>query len=69
MARNIWIPCAKIQPNRIGSYLVTTARNKVMIDRWDGEMWGMCNPANRRGRYKDHYAWTYLPPAAERITE
>ncbi len=56
-----WIPCDKINPLKPGAYLVTTAHGKIRIDRWDGEMWAMCNPANKRGRYKLHRAFTYLP--------
>lgn len=60
-----WVVASKIDPVEVGQYLVTTARGKVMIDRWDGEFWGMCNPQNKRGAYKCHKAWTYLPIPAE----
>lgn len=63
-----WIPITH-PPREVGAYLVTTARGKVKIDRWDGEMWSMCNPANRRGRYKPHRAWSYLPPPSEEVEE
>ena len=64
-----WIPITH-PPREVGAYLVTTARDKVKIDRWDGEMWSMCNPANRRGRYRLHRAWTYLPqPSTKEVKE
>lgn len=46
-------------PLEVGSYLVTTATGKVMVDRWDGNDWGQCRP--RKGRYRPHKAWGHLP--------
>lgn len=63
-----WIPTS-IPPVKVGTYLVTTANGKIILDRWDGEWWGRCSTrlgTNRGfGRYKMHRAWTELPTPAE----
>lgn len=53
-------------PLEAGIYLVTTANNKVRIDRYDGEHWGLCKPRHEirkrhQGRYRLHRAWGHLP--------
>lgn len=71
----IWMPCEYKQPEEAGTYLVSTAGQKIRIDRWDGEAWGLCRPRNQikhrdKGRYKPHRAWCYLPkPYEERTTQ
>jgi len=62
-----WIP-TPWKPKEVGSYLVTTAKGKVTMDRWDGEGWGLCRPRTEikrrgQGRYRPHKAWSPLPPA------
>lgn len=32
--KNVWIPCDKLQPDKDGTYLVTTANGKVRLDRY-----------------------------------
>lgn len=60
----IWTPCDKKQPDRDGTYIVTTAKGAVRFDRYvDGE-WAMCHP-QCRGAYKPHKAWGYVPQAYE----
>lgn len=61
----IWMPCEEYKPNEIGTYLVVTNNGHLRIDRWDGEMWGLCRPRNQipnrdKGRYKPHKAWSYM---------
>lgn len=62
-----WIEI-KYRPKEVGHYLVTTAKDKVVIDRWDGETWGKCTPRSdikgrSYGKYRQHKAWTPLPPS------
>ena len=68
-----WIPITH-PPREAGTYLVTTAKGAVILDRWDGETWGRCTPRlslkHRHGRYPMHRAWTYLPqPSTEEVKE
>lgn len=61
-----WIRADKYSPKEAGSYLVTTHKGNVMIDRFDGEGWARCQPridikGRDKGRYKMHKAWTFLP--------
>lgn len=63
----VWMPM-DIPPVEAGSYLITTCKDKIRIDRWDGSEWGLCRPRYERnnrdkGRYRPHKAWSYLPPA------
>lgn len=67
--RIYWIP-VRFQPKEPGAYLVTTAKNAVMIDRWDGESWARCIPRvgihGSYGRYPMHLAWMPLPKPARK---
>lgn len=58
-----WIPCDTLLPDRNGTYLVTTAKGKIRMDRFIDGAWGLClpRPKNGKGRYKPHKAWAYLP--------
>lgn len=50
------------KPRKVGAYLVTTAKGSVIIDRWDGNTWGLCFPrAKTKSYYKMHKAWMPLP--------
>ena len=56
----IWTPCELKNPDKDGTYMVTTANGAVRFDRYvDGE-WGLMNP-QCRGKYKPHLAWGYVP--------
>lgn len=57
----IWIPCDVKQPDKDGTYLVTTVNGSVRFDRYVGGVWGLCNPHNSRGRYRNHLAWGAIP--------
>lgn len=62
----IWLPCEEYKPNIIGTYLVVTNKGAIRIDRWDGEMFGLCRPRHQiknrdKGKYKPHRAWAYMP--------
>lgn len=57
-----WIPCDKFQPDRDGTYLVTTANGKIRFDKFVDGVWCLCIPRARTGgRYRPHRAWMYLP--------
>lgn len=57
-----WIPCDKFQPDKDGTYLVTTANGAITFDRFIDGAWGKCLPSVKgKGRYKLHKAWMYLP--------
>lgn len=64
-----WIS-TKFMPKEVGTYLVTTAKGAVLLDRWDGETWGRCTPrcGMKRGfgRYSMHKAWTPMPSPARK---
>lgn len=64
-----WINAKRFKPKEAGTYLVTTAKRSITLDHWDGERWGKCTPHSfskhpRKGVYKPHIAWTFLPPPA-----
>lgn len=63
-----WIE-TKYKPKEVGTYLVTTATGKIMLDRWDGETWGRCNLRNKingtHPGYRDHLAWSLCPKPYE----
>lgn len=63
MQKDNWIPCDLFQPDKNGTYLVTTVNGKVRIDRFVDGAWGLClaRPKNNKGRYRPHIAWCYLP--------
>lgn len=64
-----WIE-TKFLPKEVGTYLVCTCNDKIIIDRWDGDCWGKCRPtAKGKGHYRLHRAWTTLPPAYKEIVE
>lgn len=56
----IWTPCDKKNPDKEGTYMVTTAHGAIRFDRFVDGKWGLCNP-QCRGRYKPHKAWAYMP--------
>ena len=59
---NQWIPCDTFLPDKDGVYLVTTARGKMIMDRFIDGAWAKCLPTVKgKGRYDPHIAWTYLP--------
>lgn len=64
-----WIPI-DIPPVEVGSYLVTTCKGKIRLDRYDGDQWGLCKPRAEvtqmdKGRYRPHKAWAMMPDAFE----
>lgn len=60
--KDVWIPCDKFLPEKEGAYLVTTAQEKIVIDRWTNGAWARCVPTVKgKGRYKPHKAWMFLP--------
>lgn len=72
MSKNVWIP-VRIPPTEVGSYLVTTAKGAIIMDRWDGEHWARCVPRygikKRFGSYEQHRGWTYLPQPMSEVEQ
>ena len=74
MRTDEWVPVAQFNPMFPGHYLVTTHKDKIMIDRWDGESSARCVPritykGMSKGKYKLHKAWTRLPSPYKEMTD
>lgn len=61
-----WIPCDKFLPDKEGVYLVTTVNGKIRLDRFTDGVWGLCVARHsKKGRYRPHLAWMFLPRPAQ----